>query len=362
MENERVIECGQVYYLRYDDSVGAETAVGRPVLVVSNPDEIKKKQTVVVLLMTTQKHDLNKSVKVLVNNRPNYILCDQIRTLDKSRLNTYMTKISDADLKRVRGALVYVLSLTGILAGVSGNTSIITSENESVKAEDVGEVKATVEAELYQKLYMKAMTDLVEVRYRLDELQLKYDLEKKRSVLVPDTPGVDLYEDRVVDKEPVVKETIVDVEALKQKMTTPNSEMRIDDPPIVKEVEVAEPVDRDECIPEILGKSSGGNKKKKKAKALTRKEIDEILIKKGFNVSGSGSGSGRSKLAKGAKPVNVNVASYEDFKAIGMGNRVAQELVRHRNAKGKYESFEDLLLVTNFGPVVARIFGPYLEI
>ena len=340
------VERGQVYYLRYDDSYGYEQAVGRPVLVVSNQDEIDKRNTVVVLLMTTKLNSNCHHVKLTFNNKISYVLCDQFRTVDKARLTTHMGKLDDKDLVRVRGAMLYVLSLAGVM-----NKGLLEEERKESVPENssVDEIQARVESELYQKLYMKAMTDLVEARYNLDELQLKYDRIKRRSYDCEMTTAVKgmVAAEKVID---VVSDEPIDIDVvdLKEKMLAP------------KTGELVEPVGRDEAVPKKLGKSTGVTKKKVEPKVVTD-------VKRGGRppVSGKYCRPKREDLMDywHEGKANVNEDSWETILAItGMACDTAREIVTYRKRYGKYVDLVDLLNLTRFGSRCMDKYGHMLEV
>lgn len=171
---ERKIERGEVYYVRYDESVGAEMAVGRPVLVVSNQSDIEKYDTVICVFLTRTPGGGHGVVKVMLSGRPSYIKCNQIQTLDKSRFNTLMCKLDEPTMKRVNGALTYA---------VSANTRPVEVEVETKN--DIG-IENRVELELYQKLYAKAMAELMEMRFAYDELKFKYNKFENQKTVEPE--------------------------------------------------------------------------------------------------------------------------------------------------------------------------------
>ena len=111
MTEERKIERGQVYFLREDDSVGAELSIGRPVLVLNNQELIDKLPTVIVAYMTTTPQKHNSTVKVFTGRKYSYVILNQIRTIDKRRLNEFMCTLTTKEMERIDTALSYVFFL-----------------------------------------------------------------------------------------------------------------------------------------------------------------------------------------------------------------------------------------------------------
>ena len=308
--------------MRTSDGFGHEMGTGRPVVIVASEKGIATSPLLQVAFLTCTPKDLSCCVELSTQRRKSWVICNQINSVDVRRLDEPNSCVTSEELQKIDDAIKIVFGFDG------------KSEN-MVAVDKTDEIKERMGSELYQKLYTKAMADLVETRYKFDELQLKYGrLEKTKPLEEFCFGGAHL-----VSPPPVV-----DVDALKEQMSTPSWD-----------VELVEPVDRDEDIPGHLGKCSGGNKKR-----FTVTEIENILRVNGYSLSAAG--SGRMKLAKDAKPVNVNTATPSELCALGMGKNVAYAITKHRAENGDFTCFEDLLLVDKFGSNVARMFGPYLEV
>lgn len=338
MENETKIERGQIYYLKFDGSIGHEMAVGRPVLIVSNAIISEKSNTAVCLYMTHTPKAGQGVVKVIINNRASYILCNQFVTVDVSRLDTFMCKLEDSAMKRVNGALAYVLCLQGEISP--------SKKQETEIVENVDDrLDMRVELEMYQKLYQKSLSDLVEVSHKYNVLKLatKQGLNSVYGAKpdVEEIPFVPKETPVVVKEEPKLE---VNTEALKAKMMGG---------------EIAEPVDREEKIPQKLKKVYGG---KNSDRGLTPEEIDELLIQAGMPPTSKkpmNAGTvGKAQLRPNAKPINVNTATKDDFISIGMGESVSRNIVSYRKKHGKFVGYGDLLNVKGVGKGVFTVFSP----
>lgn len=155
MTEERQIERGQVYYLRFDDSIGDEMGAGRAALIVSNNGDIKDLNTVIVVYVTTGLHKSKNVVKTVFNGRQQYIHCSQVRTLDKSRLSTYLGTLDPKTMMRVSNACALAMSY---------NSVVTVEKNDNTDA--LTELK--VELDAYKKLYEKALEKLAELRFEKD--------------------------------------------------------------------------------------------------------------------------------------------------------------------------------------------------
>lgn len=80
---------GEIYYVRSDYSeVGHEVWSGRPAIVVSNNDLNQTRSCVEVVYLTTrQKTDSPCHVTIHATGKQSIALCEQISTVDKTRLS-----------------------------------------------------------------------------------------------------------------------------------------------------------------------------------------------------------------------------------------------------------------------------------
>jgi mRNA interferase MazF len=93
---------GEVWLARLDPTEGREIQKTRPCLVVSPPDIHDFLDIVIVAPMTTGSHPAPYRPEVVFNEKPNRILLEQIRTIDKSRL---LRRLGEIDRKTTNVAL-----------------------------------------------------------------------------------------------------------------------------------------------------------------------------------------------------------------------------------------------------------------
>ena len=205
MEEQIRYERGQIYYVKFDDSIGSELSVGRPALILSNDETIEKLNTVLVAFMTTTPRKSKGIVKILLNGKPGYIMCNQIQTLDKSRLSSFKCKLGEDVMRRVETALMY-----------SFGCAPVNAEEEEVEEEKIVEsnpsaelIVAKKESELYQNLYTKAMARLAEIQFDYDMLRLEKKIEKQ--VVAEPTP-----EPKIVEVKPEPEPEKLDLSGLKK--------------------------------------------------------------------------------------------------------------------------------------------------
>ncbi len=109
---------GQIYYTDLDPVVGHEQAGYRPVLIIQNDTGNFFAPTVIVAALTTNLPIRPFPTEVRISagqsglSRDSAIRLDQIRTIDKQRLERYVGQLDASIMRRVDEALKISLSLT----------------------------------------------------------------------------------------------------------------------------------------------------------------------------------------------------------------------------------------------------------
>lgn len=112
-----LIKRGDLFWVNLDPIKGSEQAGRRPVLVIQNDVGNQWAPTVIVAPLTTKSYsrefpanvDLPKDTAGLKSNST--VLCSQIRTIDKSRLEERIGALSMMDIARVNRAIKISLGL-----------------------------------------------------------------------------------------------------------------------------------------------------------------------------------------------------------------------------------------------------------
>ena len=159
MTDGRKFYRGEVYYVRYDRSYGAEEAVGRPVLLVSSQIGLDNSPVVQCVYMTTSPRQMNSVVHINSLSRTGYVLCNQLNTIDKTRLDNRIGKISDREMAEVDRALKIVLGL---------RDEIQEDETPEIKNDTEELASLRVELALHKALYEKTLEKLIELRLEKD--------------------------------------------------------------------------------------------------------------------------------------------------------------------------------------------------
>lgn len=109
IEDDRHIERGEVYYANLDGVVGSEQKGQRPVVVIQNNDGNAHSPTVIVVPATSKvKRSLPTHVSVReedgMDNKTTF-LCEQIRTIDKSRIRRYICRLTNKTMGEIEESL-----------------------------------------------------------------------------------------------------------------------------------------------------------------------------------------------------------------------------------------------------------------
>ena len=100
-----VIKRFDIYLVSLDPTVGTEIRKTRPCVIVS-PDEMNRHiATVIVAPMTTKGHQYPTRIPCQFEGKDGYIVLDQIRTVDKTRLSKRLGQLSKQTQKAVLAML-----------------------------------------------------------------------------------------------------------------------------------------------------------------------------------------------------------------------------------------------------------------
>jgi len=114
------VKRGEIYYAELSPVVGSEQGGTRPVLVVQNDIGNQYSPTTIVVAITSQinKAKLPTHVEIKADKsglgRDSVILGEQIRTIDKTRLQQKVSFLDEETMSRVGQALEISLGLIGV--------------------------------------------------------------------------------------------------------------------------------------------------------------------------------------------------------------------------------------------------------
>lgn len=128
---------GQVYYADLRPVVGCEQGGIRPCVIIQNDVGNQYSSTVIVAAMTTKdKKELPTHIAVFSEDccldSNTTILLEQLRTIDKSRLSSFVGRLSDGTMRRVDEALHISLALNKEEREVEKMTEMIHIGNSDI--------------------------------------------------------------------------------------------------------------------------------------------------------------------------------------------------------------------------------------
>ncbi|MBQ7826331.1 MAG: type II toxin-antitoxin system PemK/MazF family toxin [Clostridia bacterium] len=109
---------GDIFIADLDPVVGSEQGGVRPVVVVQNDRGNRFSPTVICAAMTSRlgKHDLPTHVWVAAKDSglrsDSLVLCEQLRTLEKRRLQAWVGHMDELVIRRVEAALRAALGMS----------------------------------------------------------------------------------------------------------------------------------------------------------------------------------------------------------------------------------------------------------
>ena len=109
------IKRGDIYYADLSPVVGSEQDGRRPVLIIQNDSGNRYSPTTIVAAITSQMRKRNLPTHVIVNcsesMMKSMVMTEQIRTIDKTRLDRYITTLDSEIMHEVDLALMASLEL-----------------------------------------------------------------------------------------------------------------------------------------------------------------------------------------------------------------------------------------------------------
>jgi mRNA interferase MazF len=104
---------GDIYWVSFDPSQGTEVQKTRPAVVISNDTFNKHLNRVIVAPITSNiKNIFDFDCAVTVQGKKGKVMLDQLRSIDKSRLNNRIESIDSEMLENLEKALKLTFNLT----------------------------------------------------------------------------------------------------------------------------------------------------------------------------------------------------------------------------------------------------------
>ncbi len=100
----------EIYLVKLNPTVGSEIQKTRPCIIIS-PNEMNVLKTVIIAPMTSKGFDFIFRPKIKFDNKDGLVLLDQIRTVDKTRLEKKLGDVDIATSKEISKMLVAMFEL-----------------------------------------------------------------------------------------------------------------------------------------------------------------------------------------------------------------------------------------------------------
>ena len=100
------IKRGQIYYADLSPVKGSEQGGHRPVLIIQNDVGNRYAPTVIAAIITSRHTKANLPTHIWLNAecglpKESMVECEQVRTLDKKRLKSFMGAVSDEVMREI---------------------------------------------------------------------------------------------------------------------------------------------------------------------------------------------------------------------------------------------------------------------
>ena len=106
----REINQYDIFWVSLDPTIGSEMAKKRPGVVVS-PNELNEHLRMIIIApLTSTIKDYPFRVNCFVGDKQGSIALDQIRTIDKARISTYMGHLRPSEIESVKSVLMEMFS------------------------------------------------------------------------------------------------------------------------------------------------------------------------------------------------------------------------------------------------------------
>lgn len=188
---------GEVFYVRYDQSVGSEEAVGRPYIIISSDEGNESSPLLTVVPMTTSPRYTSTGVELTTPRRRSWALCNNIFSLDKSRFVDWMCTLTAAEMNKIDAAVAKVLALSTCNERYDKQ---IEELKQAVEAAEKTVADSALEIEILKRAYERVLDKLVEQRIDVDiskrqEVQEPEELVSEADLSAEDMPEIPAIED-----------------------------------------------------------------------------------------------------------------------------------------------------------------------
>ena len=343
-------ERGEMYDILFGDGLAGEMVAHRPGVIVSSDKGNSSSPSVLMVYTTTTTTD-NKRISVnhefVMNGWRNFALCNQLVTVNKSRIKKFYGKLSGADMNGIDECLKEAMSLNRVDTAalkakdaeikdrdvlIEDLRSEVTAAEVAVKKKDEEIASLKMEIEMWQKCYGRCMDMLVDTKVSSDlNRRMVTSVKPEEPVIVSKNARTEQGEDIPTDDNKVDINHCTKRDLMKIGL----SEV------IARAVVAARPFENVEGLKKVQGMN------KKKFQILEPKVCCtplEIVVLPAEPEEPEVTEESVGKL-------NINMAlAKEIHEFTGLALSTCYRITKYRRDNGPYQKLEDLLNVPQVFP------------
>lgn len=305
MSEEKVVRRGEVWWIDAGISVGSEEKMGRPGVIVSGDSWNQRYNTVNVVYTSSQvvKGDPTRP-KIESLGKNSRATCNQVYTVDKSRLDRKVCELTESEMIRVAGALAVVMQIPQYRHNAK-------PQPQPKQEEPADVVALRCERDMWKGMYDKVLEMLVDQKMKETVAQISVVQKTVTEVIEEPKPPV------VKKEEPL----LVDINHCSELALR---ELGLSDADVVSVIGCRpfESVLELNCVPDLDTGWVAANEHRFVCTPV---------------------------VTEGTKKVNINTCMPRDLVAIGVNINTARRITSHRKRNGKFGALEDVMNVTGVG-------------
>ena len=161
---ERSIHRGDVFWVdNWKDGLGSEIRKSRPAVVVSNEKNNLFSPNIEICYLTTaeKKKPLPTHVEITMKGVKNTVLCENIYTVSKERLGSYISTLEQHEMQLVDSALLVSIGLSGANEPKNPGPSGVLPVSKEPDAELSSLKERCIELQAQNKFYHQLLSSFV---------------------------------------------------------------------------------------------------------------------------------------------------------------------------------------------------------
>ena len=355
-----IYERGEMYDILSSEAMFGELASHRPGIIISSEigNQTSSLVTMVYCTTTTTTRELSVNHRFTMRGIEQLALCSQIVTVNKKRLSKFYGKLNDSDMKAVDRCVRQALGFEDVeLTALKVSERVIAEKNAEIellkskvaeaeaKIENV-ELSCKVENAMWQKLYEKALGQVVDMKYA-------NDLGNKAPT--PPAPP---------EEVPIVNVPApVEFQRKKVNVNTASGKEIIESLGVSKVIAYSITGYRNKNgrfveVEELLEVA----KITKPMFERIKDYIEIAPVEESANDASVEESANDAPVEESAPKVNINTASARKLMAVGFSKEVASRIVHSRKMRGPFNAVDDLERVDGISAGDIRKLRDMLEI